>query len=229
MLGGQGYGYCLDGIVDPGEQCDDRNYAEYDGCNTNCEISNCDTVVPGVPGACCYLLSAECQSTDCTTCQTTGGTWVGTATVCGAIDCSVFNNSIPTPTPIFGITLSSSPTPSPTPSPSVTPSPTPAPSPIPILSPPLDNVSDTSSSQPVYQPQPPAVMPQQDPETNMVDVSLESVAVYSAAAQVGLVLALFLILLAVVLNYGFMPAICIELRSRKHRTRKTSGSESLEI
>lgn len=228
MLGGQGHSYCLDGIVDPGEQCDDRNYAEYDGCNTNCEISNCDSVVPGVPGACCYLSSAECLSSECAPCQTSGGIWAGTATVCGATDCSAFNNSIPTPTPVFGVTPSSSPTPTPTPSPSATPSPTPAPSPIPILAPSLDNAT-SASSQPAYLAPPPAVVPHHDPETTVVDVSLESVAVYSAAAQVGLVLALFLILLAVVLNYGFMPAICIELRSRKRRTRKTSGSESLEI
>ncbi len=49
------------------------------------------------------------------------------------------------------------------------------------------------------------------------------VVVYSSAAQVGLVIALFLIGLAVVLNFGLCSFVCATIRDR--RTRRRSGSD----
>jgi cysteine-rich repeat protein len=48
---------CLDGILDVGEQCDDGNHYNRDGCNTSCELENeivwlCQDV-PGMSTYCC--------------------------------------------------------------------------------------------------------------------------------------------------------------------------------
>ncbi|MDH3284810.1 MAG: penicillin acylase family protein [Acidobacteriota bacterium] len=51
---------CGDGMVGPGEQCDDGNADENDGCNQACRITpivTCNTSVPADPGTC----SAACE------------------------------------------------------------------------------------------------------------------------------------------------------------------------
>jgi len=36
---------CENGIIDPGEQCDDGNLTDGDGCDHNCGIPGCPTVM----------------------------------------------------------------------------------------------------------------------------------------------------------------------------------------
>ncbi len=48
---------CGDGILEPGEQCDDGNVLSGDGCSSNCQIENPNPcgVQPGQPGLCASL------------------------------------------------------------------------------------------------------------------------------------------------------------------------------
>ena len=57
--GSGGSSLCGNGTVDPGEQCDDGNTIDGDGCNTDCRFSCVD------PSADCAGDAGECQRYDC--------------------------------------------------------------------------------------------------------------------------------------------------------------------
>ncbi len=92
---------CGNGIVDPGEKCDDGNNQDGDGCNENCQrecVGGCDDANPcttdscdGTTGLCQYAPNAGASCDDgnaCTSgdlCQA-DATCSGTAVICTALD-----------------------------------------------------------------------------------------------------------------------------------------------
>ncbi|MEZ4760365.1 MAG: T9SS type A sorting domain-containing protein [Flavobacteriales bacterium] len=68
---------CGNGIVEPGEECDDGNLMNGDGCNQSCVAEI---------GACC-LPDGSCVMVDGGNCSAVGGTYEGDGTDCATVSC----------------------------------------------------------------------------------------------------------------------------------------------
>jgi cysteine-rich repeat protein len=77
---------CGDGVVDPGEECDDGNRLNGDGCNIACEIEPCYACA-GQPSACSSICTATPTSTPTPT----------PTSACGALPCTVTPTTTPVP------------------------------------------------------------------------------------------------------------------------------------
>ena len=68
---------CGNGVVEPGEECDDGNLMNGDGCNQSCVAEI---------GACC-LPDGSCLILDGGNCSAVGGTYEGDGTDCATVSC----------------------------------------------------------------------------------------------------------------------------------------------
>jgi cysteine-rich repeat protein len=75
---------CGGGTIDPGEQCDDGNIADGDGCSAQCQIEQCFTCT-GEPSVCTPVAGHPCDDGDL--CTTNACDASGACVVTGSVNC----------------------------------------------------------------------------------------------------------------------------------------------
>ena len=69
VIAGQANAICGDGVPDPGEQCDDSNLIDDDGCDSNCTTTGCGNNITTTGETCDdgNLISGDGCSSECVT------------------------------------------------------------------------------------------------------------------------------------------------------------------